>query len=102
MRKALSISLVLAVALAGSAFAKPVDMSGSLDKFQYLDLSNPNAGLKGASQTGVFGAAMQVELTNDGPVTFVFVHEDGRWRISHAHFANEPEPKDEAPPATDR
>jgi len=59
MRKALSISLVLAVALAGSAFAKPVDLSGSLDKFQYLDLTGQSGtDLKNASNHGVFGTAL--------------------------------------------
>lgn len=28
-----------------------------------------------------------------GPVTFVFLHEGGVWRIGHAHFANAPVPK---------
>jgi len=57
MRKALSISLVLAVALAGSAFAKPVDKAGSLDKFMFLDLENQNTDLKGAVNSGLFSVA---------------------------------------------
>lgn len=59
MRKALSISLVLAVALAGAAFAKPVDTSNSFDRFQYLDLQNPGSDVKTVSSLGVFGSAQQ-------------------------------------------
>ena len=39
MRKAMSITLVLVLALSGSAFARPVDETGNLDHFQYLDMS---------------------------------------------------------------
>lgn len=39
MRKALSIALVLVLGLSASAWAKPVDVSNSLQKFQYLELN---------------------------------------------------------------
>jgi hypothetical protein len=40
MRKALSIVLVLALGLSASAWAKPADVSKSLDKFKYLELNS--------------------------------------------------------------
>ena len=57
MRKAMSITLVLVLALSVAAFAKPVDDSGTLDKLMYLDASGQKSDLSGTGNVGVFGAA---------------------------------------------
>ena len=57
MRKIMSITLVLVLALSVSAFAKPVDNVGATLKFQYLEPSGPASDFVGTSSLGVFGAA---------------------------------------------
>jgi hypothetical protein len=73
MRKALSITLMLVVALAVPALAKPVDQTGGLQKFMLED-STPNANL--TSNTGVFGAA-QIATTYFGGT--VWAADSARW-----------------------
>jgi len=73
MRKALSITLMLVVALAVPALAKPVDQAGGLQKFMLED-TTPNANL--TSNTGVFGAA-QIATTYFGG-TF-WAADSARW-----------------------
>ncbi len=73
MRKALSITLMLVVALAVPALAKPVDQTGGLQKFMLED-TTPNANL--TSNTGVFGAA-QIATTYFGGT--VWAADSARW-----------------------
>jgi hypothetical protein len=54
----MSITLVLVLALSGSAFARPVDQAGSLEKYMQQDLSGTAREFVGASNPGVFGAAV--------------------------------------------
>lgn len=56
MRKALSITLMLVVALAAVASAKPAEQTGKLDKFMYMDLSKTTDAVH-TSNPGVFGTA---------------------------------------------
>jgi len=56
MRKALSITLMLVVALAAVASAKPAEQAGKLEKFMFMDLSKANDAVK-TSHPGVFGTA---------------------------------------------
>jgi len=75
MRKALSITLMLVVALAVPALAKPVDQTGGLQKFM-LEGSTPSPNL--TSNTGVFGLATSgVNTTYFGGT--VWAADSARW-----------------------
>jgi hypothetical protein len=76
MRKAMSITLVLVLALSASAFARPVDETGNLDHFQYLDMSGTAKDLAGTSNPGVFSAA-QAGTTFFGGT--VWAADSARW-----------------------
>lgn len=56
MRKAMSITLVLVLAMSTSAFARPLDKSRNFDRFQQLDASGVAKDI-GTGNPGVFGAA---------------------------------------------
>lgn len=57
MRKAMSITLVLVLAFAAAAYARPVDETQNLDKLQYLDMSGRGTDVLRTSNLGVFGTA---------------------------------------------
>lgn len=76
MRKAMSITLVLVLALAASAFARPVDKAGTLDKLQFMDVSGQTSDFVGTSNPGVFGAA-QAGTTFFGGT--VWAADSARW-----------------------
>ncbi len=56
MRKALSITLVLVVCITAGAFAKPVDQTGALENFQFMDLNRQYDA--SSTNSGVFATAV--------------------------------------------
>jgi hypothetical protein len=57
MRKVMSITLVLVLALSASAFARPVDETSDLEHFQYLDMSGKGTDVLRTGNLSVFGTA---------------------------------------------
>ncbi len=76
MRKALSIALMLVVALSGTALAKAADQAGQLEKLQFMDLSQPKGDQVTTSNPGVFGAALAGTTYFGGTV---WDATDNRW-----------------------
>ena len=60
MRKVMSITLVLVLALSATALAKSVDKTAGLDRFQYMDLSGE---AKANTNSGVFGTTSHTDTT---------------------------------------
>jgi len=76
MRKAMSIALVLVLALSTSAFARPVEKTRAFDKVQQLDASGVAKDFAGSSNPGVFGAAVVGTVFYGGTV---WAADSARW-----------------------
>ena len=75
MRKAMSISLVLVLALSATAFARPVDQTLELQKFQVQEPTGPAI----TTSPGVFSTAQ--------PVTWMWPHRPWAWLGAARHSA---------------
>jgi hypothetical protein len=76
MRKAMSITLVLVLALSTSAVARPADQSRTLDKLSQLDASGVAKDFVGTGNPGVFGAAVAGTVFFGGTV---WAADSARW-----------------------
>ena len=76
MRKAMSITLVLVLALSTSAFARPVEKTRAFDKFSQLDASGVANDFVSSGNPGVFGAAVAGTIFYGG--TF-WAADSARW-----------------------
>jgi len=76
MRKAMSITLVLVLALSTSAFARPVEKTRAFDKFQQLDASGVAKDFVSTGNPGVFGAAVAGTVFYGGTV---WAADSARW-----------------------
>jgi hypothetical protein len=76
MRKAMSIALVLVLALSTSAFARPVEKTRAFDKFSQLDASGVAKDFVGSGNPGVFGAAVAGTVFYGGTV---WAADSARW-----------------------
>jgi hypothetical protein len=76
MRKAMSIALVLVLALSTSAFARPVEKTRAFDKFQQMDASGVAKDFVGSGNPGVFGAAVAGTVFYGGTV---WAADSARW-----------------------
>src|SRR5262245_48789083 len=76
MRKAMSIALVLVLALSTSAFARPVEKTRAFDKFQQMDASGVAKDFVSTGNPGVFGAAVAGTIFYGGTV---WAADSARW-----------------------